>query len=52
MTQQWVEQAEVTTTKLYDDLDPKTFYEKLREIVEAETPEPEESGAAQESPSK
>lgn len=45
MTQEWVEQAEVTTTKLYDELDPKAFYEKLQEVVEARTPEPQESPA-------
>ena len=39
------EQAEVTTTKLYDELDPKAFYEKLQEVVEARTPEPQESPA-------
>ena len=45
MTQEWVEQAEVTTTKLYDELDPKAFYEKLQEVVEARTPEPLERPA-------
>lgn len=50
LTQEWVGQAEVTTTKLYDDLDPKTFYEKLTEVVAANAPAPEESGEPQESP--
>ena len=50
LTQEWVDQAEVTTTKFYDELDPKEFYEKLQEVVAARAPEPEESGAPQESP--
>lgn len=49
LTQEWVDGAEVTTTKLYDELDPKAFYEKLQEAA-ARAPAPEESQAPQESP--
>ena len=52
LTQQWVSQAEVTTTKLYDDLDPKEFYEKLQEVMAAREAEPEVSGEPQESPAE
>lgn len=50
LTQEWVDGAEVTTTKLYDELDPKAFYEKLQEAAAARAPAPEESPAPQESP--
>lgn len=52
LTQDWVDGAEVTTTKLYDELDPKEFYEKLQEAVAARAPAPEESQAPQESPAE
>ena len=63
LTQQWLDEAEVKTTKAYDELDPKTFYDKLQTIVEAraaakasaspavsESPAPQASTPAQESP--
>jgi len=53
LTQQWLDQAQVTTTKAYDELDPHDFYVRLQEIVTARkaareaaaTPTPAESGA-------
>lgn len=42
----WMEEAQVTTTKAYEDLDPKAFYDKLSAALEArETAEPQESAA-------
>ena len=35
ITQQWLEQAKVTTTAAYDSLDPKAFYERLQGVVTA-----------------
>lgn len=35
MTEEWLETAQITTTAAYDELDPKTFYEKLGEVCEA-----------------
>lgn len=35
ITEQWLDQAEVTTTAAYDELDPKTFYERLQGVVMA-----------------
>ncbi len=54
LNQQWVEEAVVETTQAYDELDPKTFYEKMvafneareaaREAEAAEDGAPQESG--------
>ena len=33
LTQEWMDAAEVTTTAAYDALDPKSFYDKLNEII-------------------
>lgn len=47
MTQGWLDKAGVTTTELYDTLDPKVVYEKLQQVNEGkpmEPPTPEESG--------
>ncbi len=61
LLEQWVDQAQVTTTKAYDELDPKSFYERLTAINEAkaaaresaqpsaEATTPAESGAPVES---
>lgn len=38
MLDQWVDEAEVTTTKAWDELDVKSFAEKLEAIREANTP--------------
>lgn len=35
LTEDWVHQAEVKTTAAYDELDAKTFYERLTSITEA-----------------
>ncbi len=35
LTGQWMEEAQVETTKAYDDLDPKAFYERLTRMNEA-----------------
>ena len=46
MVQGWMENADVQTTDLYDELDPKTFYEKLQQVNEGkltQAPAPEES---------
>lgn len=45
---QWMDQAEVVTSTAYDELDPKAFYERLREITDAraaarESAQPSES---------
>ena len=63
LTQQWLDEAEVKTTKAYDTLDPKTFYDKLQTVMEAkaaakasaspavsESPVPETGAPAEESP--
>lgn len=56
MLQEWMELAVVDTTDLYDELDPKVFYEKLQEVNEGklmeapmESETPAESGAPTES---
>lgn len=50
LTQQWLDEAKVETTKAYDELDPKTFYDRLNEIVQArqaaaESAQPSDSAA-------
>jgi len=61
LTQQWLDQAKVETTKAYDELDPKTFYDRLNEITAArraaaesaqpsESAQPETSGEPSETP--
>ena len=50
MIQGWMENTKLETTDLYDELDPKVFYEKLQEVNEGklmEAPAPEESGEPQ-----
>lgn len=45
-TQVWMEEAQVVTTKAYEELDPKKFYDRLVELVEARsaaTPTPQAS---------
>lgn len=56
LTQQWLEEAQVKTTKAYDNLDPKTFYDRLNQVVEARqaarasaSPAPEEDSEGTES---
>ena len=52
MIQDWIDSAQVVTTDLYDELDPKVFYEKLQQVNEGklmEAPAPEESAEPQES---
>ncbi len=56
LTQQWMDQAEVVTTKAYDELDPKAFWDRLQSIVEARaaaraTPTPEPSAQPSAEPS-
>ena len=44
--QEWINNANIKTTDLYDELDPKVFYEKLQKVNEgklAQAPAPEES---------
>lgn len=51
--QEWIENARVETTDLYDELDPKVFYEKLQQVNEGkltEAPAPEESAEPTETP--
>lgn len=59
MIQEWVQNAVVKTTDLYDDLDPKVFYETLQQVNEgklteapgtAESEEPGESEKPAETP--
>ena len=53
MIQEWIGLASVKTTDLYDELDPKVFYEKLQEVNEGkltEAPTPEVSAEPTESP--
>lgn len=53
MIQGWIESADVKTTDLYDELDPKVFYEKLQQVNEGkltEAPVPEESAEPSETP--
>lgn len=59
LTEDWVHQAEVTTTAAYDELDPKAFYDRLTAITEArqaarkaaaESAAPSESPAGSEVP--
>ena len=54
MTRQWVEGAQVVTTKAYDELDPKTFYDRLQEVTEAREAarEAAQSAAPSESPAE
>lgn len=35
LLQSWAEQAEVVTTKAYDELDPQAFYTRLQQLLEA-----------------
>ena len=35
LSQEWMEQAEVVTTKAYDELDPQAFYTRLQQILAA-----------------
>ena len=53
--QTWVEEAQVVTTKAYDELAPQHFYNRLQDVIEAKaaaraTPAPSESAAGEESP--
>jgi len=59
-TDAWMDTAEVVTTKAYDEIDPKAFYDRLKKLVEAkraaleaaqesEAPAGEESQAPEES---
>lgn len=49
----WAEEAEVVTTKAYDELDPQAFYNKLQQLLDAReaaraaqaTPAPTQSAA-------
>ena len=53
MIRDWVVNAKVDTTDLYDELDPKVFYEKLQQVNEGkltEAPAPEGEEESQESP--
>lgn len=60
LTEDWVAQAQVTTTTAYDELDPKAFYERLISINEAreaarkaaESAAPSESPAGSEAPAE
>lgn len=53
MTQDWIDQAEVVTTKAYDELDPKAFYEKLQAINTARAEaQAAESAAPSETPAQ
>lgn len=54
LTEDWVHQAEVTTTTAYDELDPKAFYERLTSINEAREAarKAAESAAPSESPAE
>lgn len=54
LTEDWVHQAEVTTTAAYDELDPKAFYERLTSINEAREAarKAAESAAPSESPAE
>lgn len=54
LMQQWVDAAQVTTTKAYDELDPHDFYTRLQSVSQArrearESAEPQDSTAPQES---
>lgn len=51
MIRDWVQNADVKTTDLYDELDPKVFYERLQEVNEGKLTEaPEESAEPTETP--
>lgn len=55
LMQQWMDAAQVTTTKAYDQLDPHDFYTRLQAAAQArqearESARPEESGEPQASP--
>lgn len=60
LEEDWVSEAEVKTTKAYDELDPKAFYDRLSEITEAreaarkaaESAAPSESPAESEAPAE
>lgn len=43
----WVDEAQVTTTKAYDELDPKSFYEKLTAVSGERAAAPEETDRAE-----
>ena len=61
LMQQWMDDAQVTTTKAYDELDPHDFYTRLQSVSQArrearesakpqDSAQPEESGEPQTSP--
>ncbi len=54
ITLQWLDEAEVKTTKAYDNLDPKTFYEQFRDILSARSAarEAQASEVPEESPAE
>lgn len=35
LTQKWLDEAQVKTTKAYDELDPKAFYDRLQSVLDA-----------------
>lgn len=52
LMQQWLDEAQVTTTKAYDELDPHDFYTRLQSVAQArrearESQQPQESAAPQ-----
>lgn len=50
LIQEWMDNAVVSTTSLYDELDPKTFYDKLQQVNEGKLMEaPSESETPPES---
>ncbi len=54
LMQQWLEDAQVTTTKAYDELDPHDFYTRLQAVSQArqaarESQQPQESTVPEES---
>ncbi len=58
LNRSWLEQAEVVTTKAYDELDPQVFYDRLQKLLDARqaakaaqaTATPEQSAPGGESP--
>ena len=54
LNEQWVKEAQVTTTAAYEALDPKAFYDRLTAINEAREAarKATESAAPQESPAE
>lgn len=58
LNRSWLEQAEVVTTKAYDELDPQAFYKRLQKLLDARqaakaaqaTPTPAQSDPGEESP--